>query len=169
MTLISFFAALTAIGAFISIPINPVPISLQTLFTLLSGMILGSKLGAISQLIYLFLGAVGLPVFSGFRGGLGILFGPTGGFLTGFVISAYIVGKFIETRKEDKIFSYFLIGLLGTFVIYLTGVTQLLIITKIGVKEAIIVGVLPFLPGDLLKIIAATFIAIRLKLVVLNN
>ena len=166
MILISLFAGLTAIGAFISIPIGLVPISLQNLFTFLAGMVLGSKLGALSQLIYVLLGAVGLPVFSGFRGGMGVLFGPTGGFLIGFIISAYIIGKLTENLREAKIFPYFTIGLLGAFLIYLFGVAQLLIITKIGVKEAIIVGVIPFLAGDSLKVIAAAFIAVRLKLVV---
>jgi biotin transport system substrate-specific component len=166
MTLVSLFAALTAVGAFISIPIGIVPISLQNLFTFLSGMILGSKLGAFSQLIYILLGAVGLPVFSGFRGGLGILVGPTGGFLIGFVISAYIIGKLIEKLKEAGIWSYFTVGLLGAFIIYLTGIIQLLIITRIGIKEAVLVGVIPFLPGDCLKVIIASFLALRLKSVV---
>ena len=169
MTLVSLFTALTAIGAFISIPINPVPITLQTLFTLLAGMTLGSVLGATSQLIYVLLGAIGLPVFSGFKGGLGILFGPTGGFLLGFVISAYIVGRLIEIKKEKNIFSYFLIGLLGTITIYFLGVTQLSLVTGMGLKKAIIVGVIPFLPGDLLKIIAASFVTNKLKLVALIN
>ncbi|MCK4308969.1 MAG: biotin transporter BioY, partial [Candidatus Atribacteria bacterium] len=69
MTLISLFAALTAVGAFISIPLHPVPITLQTLFTLLAGMILGSTLGATSQIIYVLLGIIGLPVFAGFKAG----------------------------------------------------------------------------------------------------
>ena len=169
MTLVSLFAALTAVGAFISIPVNPIPITLQTLFTLLAGMTLGSVLGAASQVIYILLGAIGLPVFSGFKGGLGILFGPTGGFLLGFIISAYIVGKLIETRKTKNIFYYFLIGLLGSITIYLMGVTQLSLVTGMGIKKAVIVGMLPFLPGDLLKIIAASFIANKLKLVALIN
>ncbi len=166
MILISIFAALTAVGAFISIPIGLIPISLQNLFTFLSGMVLGSKLGAFSQLIYLLLGAVGLPVFSGFRGGLGVLLGPTGGFLIGFVISAYVIGKLIEKLKEAKIWSYFTVGLLGVVIIYITGVAQLLIITRIGIKEAVMVGVIPFLPGDCLKVVTASFLAIRLKSVV---
>ncbi|MDD3655878.1 MAG: biotin transporter BioY [Atribacterota bacterium] len=166
MTLVSLFAALTAAGAFISIPIGIVPISLQNLFTFLSGMVLGSRLGAFSQLIYILLGAVGLPVFSGFRGGLGILVGPTGGFLIGFVISAYVIGKLIEKLKEASIWSYFTVGLLGAFIIYLTGVIQLLIITRIGIKEAVLVGAIPFLPGDCLKVIIASFLALRLKSVV---
>jgi len=165
MTLVSLFAALTAVGAFISIPLYPIPITLQTLFTLLAGMTLGSVLGATSQAVYVLLGIIGLPVFAGFKAGIGILFGPTGGFLLGFIISSYIIGKIIELKKEKNIFYYFLAGLSGTIIIYLFGVTQLSLVTGMGVKKALMVGVFLFLPGDILKIIAASFIASKLKLV----
>ena len=164
MTLISLFAALTAVGAFISIPIYPVPLSLQTLFTLLAGMTLGSAMGgASSQIIYVLLGVIGLPVFAGFKAGIGILFGPTGGFLFGFIISAYVIGKMMELKKEKNIFYYLVAGLIGTIIIYITGITQLSLVTGIGIKKAITVGMLPFLPGDILKIIAASFIASKLR------
>ena len=163
MTLVSLFAALTAVGAFISIPIYPVPLTLQTLFTLLAAMTLGSVMGASSQIIYVLLGVVGLPVFAGFKAGIGILFGPTGGFLFGFIISAYVIGKIIELKKEKNMFYYFLAGLLGTVIIYIIGITQLSLVTSIGVKKAITVGMFPFIPGDILKIIAASFIASKLK------
>ena len=116
MILISLFAALTAVGAFISIPIYPVPLTLQTLFTLLAAMTLGSVMGASSQIIYVLLGVIGLPVFAGFKAGIGILFGPTGGFLFGFIISAYIIGKIVELKKEKNIFYYFLAGIIGTII-----------------------------------------------------
>jgi len=166
MTLISLFAALTAVGAFISIPLYPVPLSLQSLFTLLAAMILGSVMGASSQIIYVLLGVIGLPVFAGFKAGIGILFGPTGGFLLGFIISAYIIGRIAELKKEKNIFYYFLAGLSGTVIIYIIGITQLSLVTGIGVKKAITVGMLPFLPGDILKIIAASFIASKLKSII---
>jgi len=166
MTLISLFAALTAMGAFISIPLYPVPLTLQTLFTLLAAMTLGSVMGTSSQVIYVLLGIIGLPVFAGFKAGIGILFGPTGGFLFGFIISAYIIGKIIELKKEKNIFYYFLAGLIGTLIIYIIGVTQLSLVTDMGIKKALMVGMLPFLPGDILKIIAASFIASKLKIVI---
>lgn len=169
MTLISLFAALTAAGAFISIPFQPVPFSLQTLFTLLAGMTLGSASGSMSQVIYILLGVIGLPVFAGFKSGMGILLGPTGGFLFGFVISAYVIGKITEEKKEKYIFYYLLAGLAGTVIIYFIGVTQLSLITGIGIKKAILIGALPFLPGDILKIIAASFIASKLKIIKLND
>jgi biotin transport system substrate-specific component len=163
MTLISLFAALTSVGAFISIPLYPVPLSLQTLFTLLAGMTLGSVLGAISQIIYVLLGVIGLPIFSGFTAGAGVLFGPTGGYLFGFIIASYIIGKMIELKREKNIFYYILAGLSGTVIIYILGVTQLSLVTGIGFKKALVVGMFPFLPGDFLKILAASFIAIKLK------
>jgi len=166
MTLISLFAALTAVGAFISIPLYPVPLTLQTLFTLLAAMTLGSVMGMSSQIIYVLLGVIGLPVFAGFKAGIGILFGPTGGFLIGFIISAYVIGKIIEAKNEKNFFYYFLAGLSGMIIIYITGITQLSLVTGIGVKKALIVGMFPFLPGDILKIIAASFIASKLKLVI---
>jgi biotin transport system substrate-specific component len=166
MTLVSLFAALTAVGAFISIPLYPVPITLQNLFTLLAGMTLGSVLGGSSQIIYVLLGIIGLPVFAGFKAGIGVLFGPTGGFLFGFIISSYIIGKIIELKKEKNIFYYFLAGGVGVIIIYISGITQLSLVTGIGIKKALMVGVFPFLPGDILKIIAASFIASKLKLVI---
>jgi len=166
MTLISLFAALTAVGAFISIPLYPIPLTLQTLFTLLAAMTLGSVMGASSQIIYVLLGIIGLPVFAGFKAGIGILFGPTGGFLFGFIISAYIIGKIIELKKEKNIFYYLLAGLIGTLIIYIIGVTQLSLVTDMGIKKALMVGMFPFLPGDILKIIVASFIASKLKIVI---
>lgn len=163
MTLISLFAALTAVGAFISIPLYPIPLTLQTLFTLLAAMTLGSVMGMLSQIIYVMLGVVGLPVFAGFKAGIGILFGPTGGFLFGFIVCALIVGKIMELKKEKNIFYYLLAGLIGTITLYIMGIIQLSLVTGIGVKKAIIVGMLPFLPGDILKITAASFIASKLK------
>jgi biotin transport system substrate-specific component len=163
MTLVSLFAALTAVGAFISIPIYPVPLTLQTLFTLLAGMTLGSVMGALSQIIYVLLGVVGLPVFAGFKSGIGILFGPTGGFLFGFMISTYVIGKIIEVKKGKNIFYYLLAGFLGIFIIYFIGVIQLSLVAGIGIKRALLVGALPFLPGDILKIIAASSITYKLK------
>ena len=167
MTLISLFAALTAAGAFISIPFQPVPFSLQTLFTLLAGMTLGSVSGSVSQVIYILLGVIGLPVFAGFKSGIGILFGPTGGFLFGFIISAYIIGKITEGKAEKNIFYYLLAGFLGTVIIYFIGVSQLSLVTGIEIKKAVLIGALPFLPGDILKIIAASFIARKLKTIIL--
>jgi biotin transport system substrate-specific component len=102
MALISLFTGLTAIGAFISLPIGPVPITMQTLFVLLGGIILGPKLGALSQIIYIILGLVGVPIFAGFSGGLQTILKPSFGFLLGFIFAAYVVGKILEDNSQFK-------------------------------------------------------------------
>ena len=84
----------------------------------------------------------------------------------GFIISAYVIGRIIEAIKEKNIFYYFLAGIIGTIILYIIGITQLSLVTGIGIKKAIAVGMLPFLPGDILKIIAASFIASKLKLII---
>ncbi|MBC2398619.1 biotin transporter BioY [Clostridium tetanomorphum] len=118
------FAALTAIGAFIKIPIPYVPFTLQFLFCAFAGMILGARLGALSQIIYVAIGLAGIPVFTE-GGGIGYVFKPTFGYLIGFIVAAYVIGKFTERIKELTILKAFLIILSGLFFVYLFGVLYL--------------------------------------------
>ncbi|OFI06073.1 biotin transporter BioY [Clostridium acetireducens DSM 10703] len=154
--LVSIFAALTAIGAFIKIPIGPAPITLQLLFTTLAGVLLGSKLGALSQLIYVLLGLVGIPVFTE-GGGFSYILKPTFGYLLGFILGAYIIGKIAEHYKKVSTYNLFFACLIGTIVIYIIGVPYLYLGLKyvvhkdIGFINAIKVGCIVFLPGDLAK------------------
>ncbi len=104
ITQIGIFTALTAVGAFISIPIGPVPITLQSFFVLLSGIILGSKKAMFSQITYLLLGLIGFPIFSGFSGGLQHIFKPSFGFIIGYVAAAYVTGKLTEKKNGLTIF-----------------------------------------------------------------
>ena len=97
---IGIFTALTAIGEFISIPAGPVPITLQSFFVLLSGLMLGSKKAAFSQITYLLLGLIGFPVFAGFSGGLQHIYKPSFGFILGYIAAAYIAGKFKEEKYQ---------------------------------------------------------------------
>src|SRR5665647_1501494 len=121
MILTALFAALTAIGALISIPIGPAPITMQLLFTVMSGIFLGANLGALSQILYVLMGLIGLPVFAGGSGGFSTIFNPTFGYLIGFIIAAYVIGKILE-RKEKPSFSKILITcLFGTLLIYAIG------------------------------------------------
>lgn len=169
ITLTALMAALTSLGAFIkiSLPYSPVPITLQTLFVFLSGTLLGSNLGALSQLIYVLIGIAGIPVFAGFSGGLGVLCGPTGGYLVGFVISAWIIGKITERFTSSKAIELFLAILPGWIIIYLIGTVQLSLVLHLDIKQAIISGALPFIPGDLLKVIVAIFLTQKLKKIIL--
>jgi biotin transport system substrate-specific component len=169
MILASLFAALTGLGAFLVIPVYPVPFTLQTLFTYLSAMLLGRKIGVLSQMIYLFLGLVGLPVFAAGKAGPGVLLGPTGGYLWGFVISAYVIGYLVERRNKQNIWDFIGAGIIGLLVINLFGVFQLYLVTKLSLKAVLLTGVLPFIVGDFIKIVAASFVAHKLKLTLTLN
>jgi len=159
----SLFGALTAIGALVSIPLQPVPVTLQTLFLYLAGSLLGGSLGALSQLIYLVLGVIGLPVFSGGKAGLGVFLGPTGGYLIGFVAGAFVTGKIVRWRDNPGLVWVVFAMLAGTAAVYALGVLQLVLVGKLSVAKAAAVGVLPFLPGDALKIAAASFITLKVR------
>ncbi|MDI6822490.1 MAG: biotin transporter BioY [Actinomycetota bacterium] len=163
MVLVALFAALTAIGAWIRIPIQPVPITFQVFFALLAGAILGAWLGALSQIIYILLGCIGLPVFAGGSSGLGVLFGPTGGYLFGFVIGAYLIGGMVGIRQNPGYLWFLVSMLLGVAVIYLLGMIQLMMVTRMTFQKALAVGVLPFIGIDLIKAIVAALVAQRLK------
>lgn len=122
MAICSVFAALMAIGANISpfLMIGGVPITLQLLFAILAGGLIGSRLGAISMTVYLLLGLAGAPIFAQFKGGIGSLFSPTFGYVISFIFVAYIVGKFFE-RVKQSIFNYAGVGLLAIITNYLIG------------------------------------------------
>lgn len=159
----SLFGAGTAVGAFIMIPLPPVPITLQTLFLYIATALLGGRLAALSQFVYLLLGIIGLPVFSGGKSGFGVLFGPTGGYLLGFVLGAFLIGILIDLKKNPRPLWMGFSMVMGTIIIYVLGVAQLSVIAKLSILKAVSVGALPFLIGDLLKIIIAVFISIRVR------
>ena len=116
MILVSLFTALTAVGAFLSIPIGSVPITLQSMFTILSGLILGPKLGSLSQLIYVLLGLAGVKIFAGFSGGPQTVFSPSFGFLIGFIFASYVVGLIANTNESISFKKILLAALTGTAV-----------------------------------------------------
>ncbi len=164
LVLTALMAALTTLGAWIkiSLPFTPVPITFQVLFTLLSGAVLGPWLGALSQIVYILLGCAGLPVFAGGIG-FGVLLGPTGGYLFGFVVAAFLVGKLVGLKKEPSYILILIFMVIGIVVIYFFGVIQLAIITKIGLKKAIIGGVIPFIWLDVTKAVIAAYLAIFIR------
>jgi len=163
MVYASIFGAATAAGAYILIPLPLVPITLQTLFLNLAGALLGGRLGALSQVVYVLLGIIGLPVFAGGKAGMGVLLGPTGGYLIGFIVAAYVVGKLIEIKKKPGFIWTVSSMVAGMIVIYVFGVIQLSFIAKLSIDKSISVGVLPFLIGDALKIIAAALITLKIR------
>ena len=159
----ALFGALTAAGAFIIIPLPPVPITAQTFFVNLAAVLLGGPLGALSQCVYLLLGIVGIPVFHGGKAGIGIIFGPTGGYLLSFIIAAFVIGLISGVKKNSGIFWNIFAMTIGMLIIYFIGSLQLAYVAKITFREALTVGVLPFIPGDIIKILLAAIIASRLK------
>ena len=160
LILTGLFAALTAIGAYIYIPlpISPVPITLQMFFTFMAGGLLGKKYGFFSQLIYVLIGAIGLPVFAGGAGGFGILFGPTGGYVLGFIAAGYIAGM-----SKDSFISKLIYMFLGLVVIYLLGTTRLMYVVQVDFIKALTMGVTPFIIGDLIKISLAAYLSVKLS------
>lgn len=163
MVYAAMFGALTAIGSFIVIPLQPVPITLQTLFTGLAGILLGGYAGALSQIIYALLGIIGLPVFAGGKAGIGTLFGPTGGYIIGFILGAYIIGKIMESCKKPGVSWIVFALIVGNIVIYTLGTVQLSLVAQISLLKALLIGVVPFLIGDILKLLASAWIALKLR------
>ena len=155
------FTALIAIGAYISIPIGPVPIVLQNFFVLLSALLLGSRIALSSVFVYLFLGALGLPVFAGGTGGIAHFFGPTGGYLLAYLPAVVLTGLIARpgnTHLSSKSSRQLTALLAGTVCIYLIGVPWLKFTTGMEWTPALMAGVVPFIPGDILKIVVAFFI-----------
>lgn len=148
--------AVTCVLAPMSIPIGPVPISFTNLAIYLSLYLLGWKMGTVSYLMYLLIGAIGVPVFSGFSGGLGKLLGPTGGYIIGFIPMAIISGLVIE-KYNNRIFQ-FVAMVLGTAVCYALGTAWFCVIMDVGIAAALGMCVIPFIPGDIAKIILALMV-----------
>jgi len=158
MVLASLMAALTAVGAYIHVPIGPVPIVLSTLFVLLSGLLLGSRWGLASMALYLFVGAIGMPVFSGGRGGFAHFLGPTGGYLFGYLLASLLTGM-ISERSHGNFFWEIIAVIIGSLAIYGLGVPWLKMVTKMSWPKTFIVGMVPFIIGDAVKASVALILA----------
>lgn len=150
-------AALTALAAQwrIVLPFTPVPITGQTFAVLLTGAALGWRMGAAGQLLYLAVGALGLPVFAEGERGFEVFQGATGGYLIGFVLAAALVGLLAEHRQDRTFATMFTAFIVGSTVIYVIGVIGLMMATGWSLAEAVAGGVVPFLLGDLIKAAAA--------------
>lgn len=154
-------AALCVLGPW-TVPLGAVPLSLCTLFLYLAAWLLDPKRAAAAAAVYVLLGAVGLPVFAGFMGGLGHLAGPTGGYLAGYLPMAAICAAFIRRVPECQWMG--LAGMvLGTGVLYAVGTVWFCIQTGTGPVQALVVCVLPFLPGDLMKVLVALLLGPALR------
>lgn len=163
MVLIALMTAVTCVLGPLSIPLpfSPVPISLTNFAIFLAIFVLGMKNGTISFIIYLLLGAVGVPVFSSFRGGLQVLAGPTGGYLIGFIFLALIMG-FALDHFDRKLVPTIIGMIIGMAVCYAFGTVWLAKLLSLSFKEGLMMGVIPYLPGDAAKIIIAAIVGPKL-------
>lgn len=162
LTLSALLCALCALLAQIQIPLPPVPISLSLLAVHLCGALLGRTWGAAAVGAYVALGAAGLPVFAGLAGGVGTLFGPTGGFLFGYILCACIDGALVARLGFSRRALLFSMAL-GTAACYCAGLLWFMLVTGSALAGSLSACVLPFLPGDLLKIALACALCRRLQ------
>ena len=164
MTRVALMAAFTAVAAQIAIPLEPVPFTLQVLAVVLTGLLLGPRYGALAMAIYLLVGAVGVPVFAGFRGGLGVLVGDTGGYLLAYPLAAALAGvaagAVANAPRRRALVVGFLWGSLALAVIYALGATWLAVLAGLSPGAALVAGVLPFVVFDLIKVGLANLVAV---------
>lgn len=162
LVLAALFAALTAVCSQIQIPLPMIPINLALFSVHLCGALLGAKWGALSMAVYALLGAIGVPVFAGFGSGPAVLFGKTGGYILGYILCATIVG--VLSRRIG--FSYLKLCLsmvIGVAVCYAFGTAWFMVVSGLNLVTSLGYCVLPFLPGDAVKILLAAFLALRLQ------
>ena len=160
MAYIALFAVLMAVCSWISIP-AVVPFTLQTFGVFVAVSVLGGKRGTLAVVLYLLMGIVGLPVFAGFSGGLGVLLGSTGGYIIGFIVMAIIAGLVIDNCRKPWLQ---LIGMIvGTIVCYLFGTIWFCVVAGYTFQAALAVCVIPFIPADLVKMIIAMLIGPMIK------
>ena len=162
--LVSLFAALLCVSSYLVIPIGPVPVTLQVLFVLLAGAVLGGEMGALSVLVWIALGMFGLPVFAGGKAGPMAILGPTGGYMIGFVFCAWIVGTLTRRGVDSKLRTGAAM-LLGVAVMYLVGLAGFMasfaffLQKPMTLQQALSISILPFLPFELAKVAIGTWVA----------
>jgi len=159
-------AAVTAVAAQIAIPLpfSLVPFTLQVLAVVLSGLLLGPRYGALAQAVYLLVGVVGVPVFAQLEGGPGVILGPKGGYLLSYPIAATIAGQaagaIVREPRRRALWEGFLWGCAALTIIYFLGATWLTVVAGLTPTEALVTGVAPFIPFDLIKVALATIVAV---------
>lgn len=167
IALIALFVAVIIVCTLISIPIGPVPFTLQTLAVMTTAGILGAKRGTLSVAVYILLGIIGLPVFSGFKGGIAVIAGPTGGFIIGFLFTAIIVGlatSVVKSEKKiDEIVASVISMLIGDIVCFAIGATWFVVVTGSTFSKAMTLCILPFIIPDIAKIIISTILVVAIK------
>ena len=170
MTKMALMVAMNCVSAYIIIPLpfSLSPLALQPMIVTLTGYVLNAKQAFMTMLVYLLVGLAGVPVFTGGSAGPGKLFGPTGGYIIGFLVTAVFLAYFKGEKYNFK--RYALLGcVIGIPLIYVFGVVQLKLITGMGWDKAIMTGALPFIPLDIVKCLAAAVIAGPINRIFANN
>lgn len=158
----ALFAAIISVASQISIPVQPIPLNAAIFAVLLCGGIMGKKYGTVSVAVYILLGIVGAPVFAGFRGGLSVLAGPTGGYIAGYILIAFVTGAVCEKTRKLKYTVPFM--MLAVVLCYAFGTMWFCIATGNGLVSALSLCVFPFIPGDILKVVLASIVINKYKL-----
>ncbi len=168
MVLAGLFAALIAISSQVAIPIGPVPHTLQVFFVMLAGLVLGGRWGFTSVAVWVLLGLFGLPVFAQGKAGLPVLVGPTGGFLVGFMLCAFVVGWLTEQARVSVVKTICSM-LLGLAVVYIFGLAGFMasfayfLQKPMSWSQAMTLAVVPFLPFDFIKTLMAAYIGVKVR------
>ncbi len=165
----ALFAAIISVTGFIAIPIGAVPIVLQNMMPILAGSLLGGIYGGIATCIFLIAGALGLPVFSGGSGGFAHIMGPTGGFLIGYLLGCIATGFILQKPSistKTATVKISLACLAGFIIMYIPGIFWFMHVTSSDLAKTFMLCVLPYLPGDAIKLVTAILLAIKLRPVV---
>jgi biotin transport system substrate-specific component len=159
------FVLLTALGAYVRVPLGftPVPLTLQTSFVILSGAVLGRHLGALSQFIYILIGVFGFSLFANSGSGVFYLLGPTTGYLFGFVLSSFLVGRLLKKNNNQGLLMSFVYFYCGAASILLCGALGLVLVFKLTLAKAFVLGVMPFIFADAAKSLAAAIIYTKIS------
>ena len=165
LVFVALFAAVMTVCAQIQIPFGEVPFTLQTLGVFIAASLLGWKRGTLSVIVYVLLGLAGVPVFAGFSGGIGVLFGPTGGYIIGFIFTALIVCLMTE-KLGKKLWVEIVSMILGLAVCYAFGTVWFMFQMKMGLVESLLLCVVPYLIADALKIAFSAVLVNRLDKVI---
>ncbi len=164
LTLIALMTSFIAVSAQIAIPLGMVPFTLQTTLILMSGLILGSKRGMITCIVYMLVGAVGIPVFAGFKGGIDSLFLQTGGFIMSFPLMAYVAGKFAELSSKN--YMKYIGALIGVILNFAVGCAYFMFVTEMDLITSLSYTVFPFVITSLVQIIIAVTLSNKIKSVI---
>jgi len=167
ITISALFIALTAVCSWISIPVpgTSVPINMATFAVILAGVTLGARRSSLAMIIFLLLGSIGVPVFHSLTGGVGIVFGPTGGFLIGYIALAFLSGLSAESANAEsrRILPFIPAVLFGEIALYAFGTAWFIFQSGTPLQAALLACVVPFIPGDILKIILVYLVKGRLE------